>query len=51
MSKNTKELAVVVAKVVNSTFQAIKDKDSSNLGKIQYYVGDLFATGAAFEWN
>lgn len=49
MSKNTKELAVFVSKLVNSTYQAIKDKDSSALGKIQYYADDLFAAGPAFD--
>ena len=49
MSKNTKELAGFLAKVMNSTNQAIKDKDSSALGKIQYYADDLFAAGAAFD--
>lgn len=49
MSKNTKEFAVFAAKIVNSTFQAINDKDSSALGKIQYYADDLFAAGAAFD--
>jgi hypothetical protein len=49
MSKNTKEFALFLAKVINSINQAIQDKDSSALAKIQYFGDDLFAAGPAFD--